>query len=768
VSADGTAYVWQALRDVRVLCPDLAVSLDAPTYYHYDEGSTTDDYNVTLTYRNNQLDDAWGDHSLAATPCITLELQSAQATLDLAAGTPAPTTQAARYMVWENLPVLNPGEESDLNVIVKVGDFDSQGYVIKTGVEEQNGLPECSTNRANNTAAHTTHALTMNFKKQASQVKPVWVRKPGGGEELRFEVEYTMEYRYRNSHPDRPMVNELRLEDTWPAEAPLQWQDTDPDLDFLRSSQTELIWKKEYIEFDEGSWGWLRAKGQTTNPLTPLDTVNNSANLGFHPSNAGQTAYWESASAAAEIPLVTPYIAKPFMLFGEAICPGNITISGLAQPETTIEIYRDGELYRDDVPVTADGTFSAEVELLETGNHKIYVRGRYFSHRSPPSKEVNVSVTNKHWQAYESTWEGTIKDGPFKGQLYTFDFRDSNGHYSTDNFRVPGVYGFWDTHMHLHTCGCPNVNDTLVMTVTADGVDYAPAAIQNKRYDFNISGGAHKVQITSQCVNPNSGQVTSEEKNGGVVLIDPDGFVFDVDQGGDYDDVTGVFDPVQAIPGVTVTCMMSEPTLGGWVPWPAHMYDQTNPQVTDDTYDDGITVTGYYAFFTPPGHFYLQVENIPGYQAWRSPVVEVITQIVHVNVPYTPWVSDTDVHPVTILPAQLGPGTLWNGVAVNPPVVTVPVGSAVTWMSALSDTNTIDDLIKWSENPIFRVLSERDPLKDTLGFDAGMLEPGRVYQRQFSSPGVYTYTAYGYTGRVVVTKEEYDIYLPLVTREYSP
>ena len=177
------------------------------------------------------------------------------------------------------------------------------------------------------------------------------------------------------------------------------------------------------------------------------------------------------------------------------------------------------------------------------------------------------------------------------------------------------------------------------------------------------------------------------------------------------------------------------------MPWPAHLYDdQVNPQVTDDAHPDGITTIGYYAFFTPPGHYYLQVEGIPGYQEWRSPVVEVITQIVHVNVPYTPWVSDTDVYSVTVMPApiKVGDGTLWAGVQIDPAVITVPVGSTVEWTSALSETNTIDDLITWSENPIFQVLSERGPLQDTRGFDSGYLEPGRVYRRAFAYPGVYT------------------------------
>ena len=67
----------------------------------------------------------------------------------------------------------------------------------------------------------------------------------------------------------------------------------------------------------------------------------------------------------------------------------------------------------------------------------------------------------------------------------------------------------------------------------------------------------------------------------------------------------GMFNPAQSVGGVTVTAYISAPTWGGWIPWPAHIYGQTNPQVTDNLYPDGITTTGYYAFYTPPGLYYL-------------------------------------------------------------------------------------------------------------------------------------------------------------------
>lgn len=79
---------------------------------------------------------------------------------------------------------------------------------------------------------------------------------------------------------------------------------------------------------------------------------------------------------------------------------------------------------------------------------------------------------------------------------------------------------------------------------------------------------------------------------------------------------------------------------------------------------------GYFAFFTPPGFYYLQVDGKEGYQPWRSPVVEVITEIIHVNVPLTPWsTGNTQI--------MLSPeGT-------NPAIVTIAPGSSVEWRATL-------------------------------------------------------------------------------------
>jgi hypothetical protein len=272
------------------------------------------------------------------------------------------------------------------------------------------------------------------------------------------------------------------------------------------------------------------------------------------------------------------------------------------------------------------------------------------------------------------------------------------------------------------------------VTVTADGANYPPTSISGNWYWFDITF-AH--QVTFHIPN---------HDDPGNVLIDPDGYVFDVTRGlSRTTDLSGTVSVTNTIAGVTVTCMVSMPQWGGWAPWPAQLYNnQINPQVTGPD--------GYFSFFTPPGLYYLQVDGVGSFQSWRSPVVQVITQIVHVNVPLTPWPVG-NVSQVTLRP---------NGPA--PAVITVPVGSAVEWVAELNDLMLPAELARLTDNPLLHLLSARNPLADTLGFDGGLLVPGQVYRRQFTKPGTYAYSdGAGHTAQVVVIN--YRIYLPLVMKQ---
>ena len=195
---------------------------------------------------------------------------------------------------------------------------------------------------------------------------------------------------------------------------------------------------------------------------------------------------------------------------------------------------------------------------------------------------------------------------------------------------------------------------------------------------------------------------------------------------------------------MTVSCYQWVPEWESWVLWPADRYHQVNPQVTG--------ADGYFAFFTPAGEYYIQVDAVDGFQSWRSPVVEVVSEIVHVNVPLTPAV--TTKHSQVLL-TPLGP---------DPEILYVPLNATVTWLAALNDEATAQDLADQMLNPVLRPysLSPLDALSDTLGFDGGMLVPGQSYTRRFVGPGDYAYDdGQGHTGIIRVVQ---GAWMPIATR----
>jgi hypothetical protein len=105
-------------------------------------------------------------------------------------------------------------------------------------------------------------------------------------------------------------------------------------------------------------------------------------------------------------------------------------------------------------------------------------------------------------------------------------------------------------------------------------------------------------------------------------LIDPDGYVYNAD--------LGVSAKLQ---GVRVACEELDDETGIWSTWPAAYYnDQVNPQITAND--------GYYAFFVPPGLYRIRA-NAAGFLEHLSPVLAVVSEVVHYNVPLQPgeWVQ---------------------------------------------------------------------------------------------------------------------------------
>ena len=147
---------------------------------------------------------------------------------------------------------------------------------------------------------------------------------------------------------------------------------------------------------------------------------------------------------------------------------------------------------------------------------------------SPLTQPIHLQQAQSFWDPQRSTWSGMR--GP---QLITYHFRDANGSFSTQNWSIPGYYGFWNTSVDLKVCGVSNPPDVIFK---ADGVTYnSTNGGVGGNYLFTL-GEAHSVSIECR----DKGDLSCADVipgwpfirlvpplSPGQVLIDPDGFVFD-------------------------------------------------------------------------------------------------------------------------------------------------------------------------------------------------------------------------------------------------
>ncbi len=534
---------------------------------------------------------------------------------------------------------------------------------------------------------------------------------------------------YGSPDADPPDLT-VNVTDTLPAELTFESQLNSPPMDFEQQGQM-LFWQTQQpLPVDQTAQALLSAIAANPEP----GQYTNTAEV-----TAGSWRF--DLQDTFEVPLFPPLISTPGN--GE-ICSSSETsdtqVIGMAQGNAIIKLYEGGvEVLT--TTAEASGFFSVTYTSTRVGVDSLTTLTAVaclpsdLSQCGDPSNPVNLKPIQSFWCPQRSSWT-VPPPSPYQG-TYKFINPDT-GEYSTVDWGIVGPRHFPASIISLYNAN--RGGDPPDVWITVGGGD--PIYPTNTPtlppwvYNFPIPMRPYDILFW----NPLDPLSPSE----GVRLIDPDGYIFDVNQGFDIENPT-----LNAVEGVTVTCMVSMTAWGGWVPWPAHLYEnQINPQVTGEE--------GYFAFFTPPGHYYLQVEGRAAteggpYQSWRSPVVEVFSEVVHVNVPYTPWPAE-DISQVTL--TADGP---------EPAVITVSAGSAVEWVAELDGTVPPEARMRLIDNPVLQPLSDLDPISHTVGWDGGMMAPGRIYRRQFTTPGTYTYTdGAGHSGQVVVTN--YRIYLPLVLR----
>lgn len=545
---------------------------------------------------------------------------------------------------------------------------------------------------------------------------------------------YFIRYFYGSPQENPPALS-VTVTDTLPAELVFSSQQSIPGMSFVQQLQS-LFWQS-LQPLQKNQSGEIVLSGLYDQPI-PGQVLTNHAQL-----SAGEFTF--ELEASSEVPLFQPLITYPGN--GE-ICtaPGGaltLTVTGAAQNSAIVELY-EASIYLGQTTATASGMFSFTYSSTQVGVITTTLSARACNPFNPAecsqAHEITLTPQRSFWNPQRSFWEFSVAGTGVRTLSY---FRNSQGWFSTQDVLAPKAPGRTDFTFHQYICFPVDQ-----AWITVDGVDYLPEVAANDapaaspvQPAGNWVGEAmyHGYNAyVRECSWLNATLDLDHWQDSDCWQTDPDGYVFDVTQGLDPISPT-----LHALQGITVTCMVSIPQWGGWVPWPAELWDnQINPQVTGES--------GYFAFFTPPGHYYLQVDAPQDFQDWRSPVVEVITEVVHVNVPLTP-AGLPDIYRVTL--NHNGPDT---------PVITISVGSTVEWIAEMSGLLPPETLAQWIENPVLRLLSALDPLSNRLGFDSGMFPPGQRYRRQFTQPGVFEYDdGLGHSGRIVVIGK---VYLPVVRR----
>src|SRR5690606_11401858 len=106
------------------------------------------------------------------------------------------------------------------------------------------------------------------------------------------------------------------------------------------------------------------------------------------------------------------------------------------------------------------------------------------------------------------------------------------------------------------------------------------------------------------------------------MLIDPAGYVYDLDEAGSEYEWPSVPPEQSLITNATVTAMKRTGD-DAWERWAAEESGQVNPQVTDESDADRINLPGYYAFYVPSGQYQVHA-TAEGFADYVSPILTVI------------------------------------------------------------------------------------------------------------------------------------------------
>jgi hypothetical protein len=646
--------------------------------------------------------------------------------------------------LWDNVPIRSTGDVTLVETASINGKamFDADGYHLtrysnaiglgtNAGVAidiDGQGRPQPAGTLPDIGADEFIYGQAPTFWIEFYAEDPKLVARENGG--VRIEQQCYVFWNYGSEETNPPDLP-LTIEATITSEANYLSQQTTGSVGYsFQQGARTLTWQAQQPVQKDLS-GYI---GYTVyySGIQPGASVTNTVQV-----TAGANQYTQAT--LVQIPFFPPKITFPAS--GES-CAGLDRVAGYAIPGSRIKLLENGTevtLLSGDAYADPQGVFSITYNSSRAGiidSTSITIlscNASDPSQCSPPSNAVTVTRSTSFWCPKSSYWEGDFQTvhGGIQNFHGRFQFRDNSGKLATENWLFSAGTGLVNSKLTLAMCPCPgSIAYPSAVTVHVNGNDYF--AVGDKIKTFTIPAASGAVEFRGVCP---SGLVV----NHGLILVDPDGYIFDVTQGFDPNNPTQ-----HTLANATVTLIVDEPELGGWVQWPAHLYNnQVNPQMTGPD--------GYYAFYTPPGDYYVKVTDKTGFQFWRSPVITVTNKLVHLNVPLTP-ISNQNIRRVNL--TVTGP---------DKQIVYVPTGGTVEWLSEMIPNISPESRKRYTEDPIIWLLSEIDPLTNTLGWDGGMMAPGQIFQRRFDQDGEYFYSdALGHIGKVYVGSLK--IFLPIILK----
>lgn len=428
------------------------------------------------------------------------------------------------------------------------------------------------------------------------------------------------------------------------------------------------------------------------------------------------------AKARVEVGLRAPRILSPI---NGSTCRNEVEIIGLANPGAEVDLHLDETV---EATVTADvhGRWRHSLKLND-GRHTVYAVARIGGANSAPSKLVDLIVDSTLlWNPISLTFtdeRGRVRqpkdtDGRLDGTGWSLSLRPN----TTYTVSVEICCDDGNAEVTLAVVGI----DT-VLSLTNDNGDGI--------YTATFRTGPRNAEPAAMTLTVVCGDSTVTS-SGDVVLIDPEGVVFNVFDG-------------SLITDANVACMeanvaAAEDGSTSFALWDADTYGQVNPQMT--------AADGYFSFMTPAGTYRIVV-NKAGYQSHTSPDLEVISDAVRYDVPLTPVIAE-----------EAGAVVSISATGFEPAILTVEPGTVIEWTNVDDREHSAS-----SENEA----SAAGLNANGIVFDSGLLGSGERYKIQLNDKGTYTVfdrANPANSATIVVAQAEVtqplqnQIFLPLVTR----